>query len=138
MQPQENRWLLILQTQAIQRPTIDPQLEDLTPVVRSTECLRHFVLSTEHWLSPNGRLRWWLKINLLLSIGLFIPVVLLMPVIGLVLHEVDGWLSMLLSIAWKLIVLSVLASVVVCVIKYRHEHFSLSKRSPNARHRKRR
>ncbi len=75
---------------------------------RSAECLRHFVLSIEYWLSPNGRLRWWLKSNVLpVPLGSFIPAVVLMPVISLVLHEVDGWLSMLMSIVLKLMALSI-------------------------------
>ena len=98
-----------------QPPAIDPRLEELNAVVRSTECLRHFVLSIEFWISPSGQLRQWMKLNVCLAAFLLIPAIVLMPIIGLVLHEVDGWLSMLLSIAWKLIVLSILVSVVVCV-----------------------
>ena len=138
MQPEENKWLVLPQSQAIQPPTINPRLEELNAVVRSTECLRHFVLSMEYWLSPSGRLRCWLKINLCVCAWLFIPAIFLMPVVSLVLHEVDGWLSMLLSIIWKLILLSTLISVVVYVIQHRHGHFPLAKRSPYARHRRRR
>ena len=115
MQPQENKWLAL--REPLPPPAIDGELETLPVIQRSTECLRHFILSTEHWISPHGRLRWWLKINLCLWAWLFIPAVVLMPVISLVLHEVDGWLSALLSIAWKLVVLGILSTVAIVAIK---------------------
>ena len=133
MRPEENKWLTV--AQPLQAPAIDPRLEELNAVVRSTECLRHFVLSVEFWISPTGRLRHWLKINFRLAAFLIVPAVVLMPVIGLVLHEVDGCLAMLARIAWKLILLSVLVFVIVMVTK----HFPSSSRgSSNPRRRKRR
>ena len=135
MQTPENKWLAVLpQCQVIKRPTIDPRLEELNTVVRSAECLRHFILSVEFWISPSGLLRQWMKQNILLAAFLLIPAVLLMPVISLVLHEVEGWLSTLLSIVWKLILLSIIAFVAVCVVKHRQKHFpSSSSRSSGRR-----
>jgi hypothetical protein len=115
MQPQENKWLAV--PQAIPPPEIRPDLEDVTAIVRSTECLRHFVLSTEFWMSPGGRLRHWLKINLCLGVCLLIPAALLMPVISLILHEVDGMVTVVTSIVLKLMLLTALVSVVVLAIK---------------------
>lgn len=132
MQPQGSKWLM--SPEPLQPPTIDPRLTELNTVVRSAECLLHFVLSIEYWLSPNGRLRLWLKINFCLCAWLFVPAITLMPIISLVFHELDGWLSMLVSIILKLIVLGLLVFVAVVTIK----HFLLSKGSPNARHRERR
>ena len=132
MQMPESKSLVL--REPIHPPAINPNLETLSVLPRSVECLRHFVLSTEYWLSPSGHLRWWLKINFGLAAFLIIPAVFLMPIIGLVLHEVDGWLTLLLSIVGKLILLGVLVTTLVFAIK----HFSLSKGSPNTRHRKRR
>ena len=129
MQPEENKWLVLPQPQAVQRPTIDPHLEELNAVVRSTECLRHFALSVEFWISPSGRLRQWMKLNLCLAAFLLIPAVVLMPIIGLVLHEVDGWLSMLVIIFLKLIGLSILGFVAVQVTK----HFPSSSKGSSRR-----
>ena len=132
MQAEENKWLVV--RQPLQPPAIDPHLEELNAVVRSTECLRHFILSIEFWISPRGQLRQWMKLNVCLAAFLLIPAVVLMPIISLVLHEVDGWLSTLTRIAWKLIVLSILVSVVVCVLKHRQKHFpSSSPRSSGRR-----
>ena len=137
MQPEENKWLVV--HQPLQPPAIDPHLEELNAVVRSTECLRHFVLSIEFWISPGGQLRQWVRLNVCVAAFLLIPAVVLMPIIGLVLHEVDGCLAMLARIAWKLILLSILIFVAVCVFKHRQKQFrSSSKGSSNTRHRKRR
>ena len=116
MQPQENKWLAL--REPLPPPAINSELEMLGAISRSTECLRHFVLSTEYWLSPNGRLRQWVKVNVFVAAFLLIPAAFLMPVISLILHEVDGWLSLLLSIALKVILLTALVSVVVLVIKH--------------------
>ena len=124
-----NKWLSIPQTQAIQLPTIDPRLEELNAVARSTECLRHFFLSIEFWISPDGRLRQWIRLNLCLSAFLLIPAVLLIPVISFVLREVDGWLSVLLSIVLKLIVLGILIFMVRTAIK----HFPSSSKGSSRR-----
>ena len=131
MQPKENKWLTV--AQPLQPPAIDSQLQELNAIVRSTECLRHFVLSVEYWLSPNGRLRQWMKLNVSFAAFLLIPAVVLMPVISLVLHEVDGCLAMLARIAWKLILLSTLVSVAVCLFKHRHKHFPSSSKGSSRR-----
>lgn len=129
MQPEENKWLVLPQSQAIQRPTIDPRLEELNAVVRSTECLRHFVLSIEYWLSPTGRLRQWMKLNICLAAFLFIPAIVMMPIIGLILGEVDGCLAMLAKIVLKLILLSILITVAALAIN----HFPSSSSSSSRR-----
>ena len=127
MQPEENKWLVV--RQPLPPPTIAPDLEELNAVVRSTECLRFFVLSVEHSLFPNGYLRWWLKTNCCLGALLFIPAIFLMPAISLVLWQVDGCLAMLARIVLKLIVLSILISVAVLAIK----HFPSSSKGSSRR-----
>lgn len=116
MPPLENKWLAL--SRPLPPPTIDPHLETLGPFSRSTECLRFFILSVEHWLSPAGRLRWWIKLNLCLSAWVLVPAVFLMPVVSIVLHELDGWLSMLLSIVLKVILLTILIAGALLARKY--------------------
>ena len=132
MQLQENKWLVV--RQPLQPPSIDPHLEELNAVARSTECLRHFISSIEYWLSPNGQLRQWVKLNVCIAAFLLIPAIVLRPAITLVLHEVDGCLAMLARIVLKLILLSILLSVAVCFIRHRKKHFpSSSPRSSGRR-----
>ncbi len=127
MQAQENKWLAWCEP--LQPPAISAELETLSTIPRSAECLRHFVLSIEYWLSPNGRLRWWLKSNVCVAAWLVIPAVVLMPVISLVLHEVDGWLSMLMSIILKLMALSIFVTMAVLATK----HFPSSSKGSSRR-----
>ena len=134
MQPQENKWLAL--REPLPPPAINPELEMLSAIPRSAECLRHFVLSIEYWISPNGRLRQWVKLNVLVASWLVVPAVVLMPVISLVLHEVDGWLSALVSIVLKAMLLSALVTVAVLAIghiTHRHKQFPSSSQGPSQR-----
>ena len=70
-----------------------------------------------------------MKLNLCLAAFLLIPALILMPVISLVLHEVDGCLAMLARIVLKLIVLSSLITVAVLIIK----HFPSSSKGSSLR-----
>jgi hypothetical protein len=99
------------------KPLVDKKLEKLDPLSRSAECFRYFLLSVEFWLFPNGDVREWLRNNLLMSVVLLIPALFVMPVIGLILWQLTGWLSMLQTIAGKLIVLPILFLVALFVIK---------------------
>ena len=47
----------------IEKPTVDTELEDLDAATRSCEVIRFSLLSLEWWLSPQGTLRAWLKLN---------------------------------------------------------------------------
>ena len=69
------------------------------------------LLRWEHWASPTGDIREWLRHNT--RVGAW----LLMPAIGLILWQVDGWLSMLMTIFGHLIVLPVLILMTFVVIK---------------------
>jgi hypothetical protein len=102
------------------KPMVNKNLSKLDALSRSAECFRYFLLSLEFWLSPNGDVREWLKHNVLLFILLIIPAILVMPVIGLILWQFTGWLSMLTAIAGKLmlILLALLVfRIVVAFIK---------------------
>ena len=99
------------------KPLVNTQLDGLNSLQRITEAFRYTILSTEHWLSPEGQIREWLRRNLLLCAWLLIPAICVMPAVGLVLWQLTGWLSMLTSIAAKLIMLPILILVAFVVIK---------------------
>jgi hypothetical protein len=62
-------------------PTVEPTLEHLSFLERSTEVLRYTLLSLEYSLSPKGRLRQWIKLNILLFLWLGIPLLLFTPLV---------------------------------------------------------
>ena len=70
-------------------------LAQMNGLQRVVECLRYTILCLEHWLSPAGHIREWLRRNLLLGAWLIVPALFVMPVIGLILWQLTGWLNML-------------------------------------------
>jgi hypothetical protein len=98
-------------------PTVDPDLEHLNGVQRSAEVLRYSILSVEWWMSPNGRLREWLRLNGKGSAILLIPALLILPLVGLILWQFLCWTVLLVALAGKLIVLPIAALIAVVVIK---------------------
>jgi hypothetical protein len=116
-QMRRNKSILQWKPQPICKPLVYKNLGKLNALSRSAECFRYFVLSVEFWLSPNGDVREWLRNNVLLAVTLIIPALFVMPIIGLILWQLMGWLSMLQTIAGKLIVLPILFLVALLIIK---------------------
>ena len=66
-------------------------------------CSEHRILDQPKWTIPT-----WIKLNVILAAFLLvIPAVILMPVVSLVLHEVDGVVTIVTDIVLKLILLTV-------------------------------
>ena len=98
-------------------PTVDPEFTKMNGLQRATESLRYVLLRWEHWVSPNGDIREWLRCNTRIGAWLLIPAVCVMPAVGFVLWQITGWVAMLTSIAGRLIVLPILILVAFIVIK---------------------
>jgi hypothetical protein len=73
-------------------------LKGMNGLQRATESFRYSLLNFEHWVSPQGHIREWVRRNALLGMFLLIPAVLVMPIIGLMLWQVDGWTTLVFSI----------------------------------------
>ena len=101
-------------------PKVDPELDCLGFVPRSAEVIRYQVLRVEHALSPGGGLRCWLKLNVLLALGLAIPAILLVPPVTAVLVAFSTWagylaaatLSLLLALVYMILIGAILSTVV--------------------------
>jgi len=100
----------------IKPPTVDPEFPEMSGIERSAESMRFNILSLEYWLSKGGQLRIWVKNNMLLASLLAIPVLLVMPLVGLLLWQLVIWIGMLVSLAGGLILFPILALVAVLVI----------------------
>ena len=101
----------------IRPPQVDADLSKMTGVQRAAEALRYVILRWEHWVSPSGDIREWLRHNTRVVAWLFIPALFVMPVIGFILWQVSGWLALLTSIVGRLIVLPILILLAFVVIK---------------------
>ena len=67
-------------------------------------------------MSPNGRLREWLKLHGKISSILLIPAVLVIPLITFILWQLAIWIAFLLQIAGSLIVLPLVILAAALVI----------------------
>jgi hypothetical protein len=102
----------------IEPPKVDPDLEDLDAATRSCEVVRFSLLSLEWWLSPNGTLREWLKLNGKITSILVIPAVLVMPLVTLIIWQVAKWMNWLVGIAGHIILFPfvALAGIIVALV----------------------
>ncbi|MEC5129498.1 hypothetical protein VSU19_22245 [Verrucomicrobiales bacterium BCK34] len=84
----------------IERPTPDLELTQDSWVERGAEVVGWWLALLEFWLSENGWLRAWLRLNLIVSIVLTSAGVLLLPPVSRVLEHIANsshWLSKILS-----------------------------------------
>src|SRR3954447_1404674 len=89
--------------QPIPQPHVDPELSKLNGLQRAAESFRYTILSIEWWLSPNGKLREWLRLNGRISSVLIIPAVLIVPLVTVILWQIWQWTGWLVAIAGNLI-----------------------------------
>ena len=100
----------------IEPPKVDPEFPEMCGLQRSAESIRYGILSAEYWLSASGKLREWVRNNMLLASLLAIPVLIVMPLIGLMLWQLVSWISMLTSLAGSLILFPIMALIAIAVI----------------------
>jgi len=104
------------QPKPITPPQVDADLQNLDGLTRSAESFRYSILSIEFWMSPNGKVREWLRHNTHLAAWLFIPAVLVVPIITFLLWHLVKWVTTLTSIAGHLIILPILGLLLMVVL----------------------
>ena len=105
------------QPKPVRPPVVDIDFSHMSSLQRAGETFRYNLLCWEHWASPKGNIRAWLRLNFIVFAWLIIPVVFVMPIIDLVLSQLTGWLTMLTTITGKLIVLPILFLLVLIVLR---------------------
>ena len=116
----KSAWASAWRPMPVPVPKVDPELDCLGFVPRSTEVIRYQVMRAEHALSPGGGLRCWLKLNVLLALGLAIPALLLVPPITWILAGMATWsaylaavvLNLLLALVYAILIAAILSTVV--------------------------
>ena len=107
------------QPQKLNPPAVDPMFPAMDAIQRSAESIRYSILSWEFWASPNGQVREWLRHNTRAAVLLFIPALIIIPLIGFALSHIAGWTVALQTIAGHMIIVPVLlltASLVVTFV----------------------
>ncbi|MDT7838436.1 hypothetical protein [Aquabacterium sp. OR-4] len=97
-------------------PELDSDVDNLPSFERVAEVVRFNLLSLEQAISPNGGLRAWLKLNVLLAIVLAVPVTLVVPLITLLLGGFVTWTLLLTQIAENLLRTAVVIFGLVLVV----------------------
>ena len=65
----------------LEKPHVDPELPYLPTIERSSETIHYSLKSLEYSISPKGKLRQWIKLNLILFLWICIPVIFFIPLI---------------------------------------------------------
>jgi hypothetical protein len=104
----------------LELPGIDPELTRLGAIERTAETLRYSALRAEHWLSPTGLLREWLRRILQLAVAVVVPVLVFAPVITALLKRLAAWSADAVIVAQNLsqIPLKLSSGVMISVVGY--------------------
>ena len=100
----------------LEAPKVDPDLPELNGVERSAEVFRYTTLSTEHWLSPKGYLREWLRFNAKVFACLLIPSILVMPLVTLTLGQFVTWAALIAATTASVILFPLSALIFIGLI----------------------
>jgi hypothetical protein len=95
---------------------VDPDLPELNGVERSAEVFRFTTLSTEHWLSPKGYLREWLRFNAKVFVCLLIPSLLVVPLITFTLGQFLTWAALIAATTASIILFPLSALIFIGLI----------------------
>jgi len=103
----------------IPEPEVDSDLPNLPALQRSAEVLRYKILQLEHAVSPEGGLRGWLRLNVLLSLLIGIPALFLVPIITFLVSSFATWtgfiLQAVLNILYTLLGLLAIGAIIMIV-----------------------
>ena len=88
--------LVLWEPQPLAAPSLPSEFDRLPHVPRSFESVRFALARLERWLSPEGWLRAWLRLNLIIAVVLCCSAVLVLPVVGHVFAELVAWTGMIL------------------------------------------
>ncbi len=83
-------------------PRVEPDLSRLSPIERSAEVIRYSLCRAEYWISPNGWLREWFRINLWFAVVLAIPAILVAPLAGYLLGRIAAGSGLMAEVAQNL------------------------------------
>lgn len=109
-------WRRHWQPEEIEPPAVDPELPCLTAAERSAEVMRYAVLKAEHWLSPKGLLREWLRFNARVAIALAVPALLVAPLVTFALGQFNAWALLLAQTTSNMVLFPLSALLVVGLI----------------------
>lgn len=109
------------QPEPVPPPMVDMELPHLSGIERAAEVMRFMLTKLEHWLSPLGNLREFMKLNFRLAISIAIPLLMVAPLLTMALDQFKLWIVLLTQTfsSFILFPLSVILSILlVCGMIY--------------------
>ncbi|MHA3771611.1 hypothetical protein ACXR0O_08750 [Verrucomicrobiota bacterium sgz303538] len=97
-------------------PRLDPGFSKMDQIQRTAEALRYLILKFEHWISPQGNLREWLRWNTAAAIILGIPALLVVPVITFLLGQFATWSALIRETASNLIIFPITGIIGIALL----------------------
>ena len=104
--------------QPITSPEIDPDLGEPNPLVRASEVLSYSARRLEHWLSPNGILREWVRLNLLVGAVIAFAGILVVPVLLLLLGGIAACVALVFQIVAGAIAIAVAVITSLIIVRF--------------------
>jgi hypothetical protein len=90
----------------MERPRVNRSFVKMGPLERAAEVMRYSALKTEHWLSPNGRLREWMRLNILAALFIGIPALIIVPNLTFLLGQFATWMLFMAQAARNLVIIA--------------------------------
>lgn len=94
---------LALHRKNLSPPEVPKNLDQLEAVERTATVLGYSIRRLEFWVSPNGRLREWCRINVAIGLILLVPGLTVLPAIVLVFGGLAAFTGYLATIAANLL-----------------------------------
>lgn len=111
------RWPSLVQLHPLDHPTVDGEFFRASAWKRSLFAILYCLLCLEHWIAPNGWVREWLRLNVLIAVVIGTAVLLTGPVVTALLHNLYEWASVSVQILIKIMsMLSVLPPLVLTLV----------------------
>ncbi|MDF1713797.1 MAG: hypothetical protein P1U90_16290 [Akkermansiaceae bacterium] len=108
---------LLVQPRPVERPIVDEGFLRLPAWKRSVASIVYCVRKFEHWLSPQGWLRQWLRINVLAAVLIGTSALLLGPVVTALLVSLFDWTNISVNIVVKIMsMVAILPPVLLAIV----------------------
>jgi hypothetical protein len=85
------KWQLSVQPHPVARPTVDPAFIRLPGWKRALASVAHCLRCFEYWLAPQGWLREWLRLNVLVIVLAGTTILLAGPIVTAILVSLLDW-----------------------------------------------
>jgi len=92
------------------KPELDPAVLTHPPLTRSLEIIANHILTIEYAISPGGRLRNWIRFNIMLTLFVLVSVLILVPAAVIIFSGINMIFVSLIPVLKNMIIAGLLLS----------------------------